>query len=119
MSLTEDLARLKELDPATYRTYIDGAAIHGVLLAEKGGDPLQMAWLQWCLQEAIAANGWILVNRLNVPVGHKNRAFIFMSEDEYNKGDREDLDATYAYGESDIPAASLLAAYIAALEAQG
>ena len=30
--LTEDLARLKGLDPATYHTYIDGAAIHGVLL---------------------------------------------------------------------------------------
>ena len=102
--LTEDLARLKELDPATYRTYIDGAAIHGVLLAEKGGDPLQMAWLQWCLQEAIAARGWAV------------------SQHQYKKcgvAIRYHANCAPVEGHADMPAVALLAAYIAALEAQG
>lgn len=105
--LTENLARLEELDPATYRTYIDGAAIHGVLLAEKGGDPLQMAWLQWCIQEAIAAKGWHQsVSGIKCD-GYNWQTYIHIEHCDPVRGKW-----------SNNPATSLLAAYIAALEAQ-
>jgi len=101
VSMNEDLARLKDLDPATWERYQedDWSDTSHVFAS-------QIAWLQYCLQEAIAARGWLLEQST---FAAKPSAKIWKPGDA--------IWMLYIrYAESHV--AALLAAYIAALEAQ-
>lgn len=102
--LTENLARLKELDPTTYNEYIDWIRYgkHGKIAEQD--DILSGAVLQAILQEAIATRGWAV------------------SQHQYKKCGvtiRFHANCAPVEGHADMPAVAILAAYIAALEAQG
>lgn len=126
--LTKNLARLKELDPAAYDQIMLGIPIgpRGMYLTYDMGErrahqyketyvsfvtlphEAQSAWLQWCLQEAIAARGWPFQIVYYPP-----------------EGDISPHYKSYMWPgvgclmrRADTPPAALLAAYIAALEAQ-
>ena len=98
--LTEDLARLKELDLAVYTAWHLMIDVYGV----REGCIMSDAALQHCLQEAIAARGW-----------HWNVS----NDDEEYWGCIHNTGCLLSMEDGDSPAAALLAAYTAALEAQG
>lgn len=113
MHMTEDLSRLKELDPNTwnkydglelakYNNYDDYGKITDYIYAEDLIDVAQTAWLQYCLQEAIAAKGW----------------YWAVSNDNEWSGKYWGTICLLAHESGDSPAAALLAAYVAALEGQ-
>lgn len=133
MSLTEDLARLKELDPATWQEInhvtqmISSVPITarwwGDQLGSDGNKPIRenlaLAWLQWCLQEAIATRDRWTYSVFRIPESWNYCADVSRTAPGYD-GDcwNEYHEYLLAEREADTPAAALLKAYIAALEAQ-
>lgn len=101
--LTEDLARLKELDPATYDAYWNGMMRRGSSTADLVWTSVQKAWLQWCLQEAIVARKWTYHI-----TGYPSTATIRTTRD---------IHMINYYIRADTSDSALLACYIAALEA--
>lgn len=106
--LTENLAKLKELDPTAYDAYWNGMIRRGSRTADLVWTAVQKAWLQWCLQEAITARGWHQSTSGIECNGYNWQTYIHINDKDLIRSEWHDT-----------PTASLLAAYIAALEAQG
>lgn len=126
MSLTDDLARLEELDPATWKQIIAGIPLkpRGVYTTTDDGrvryhqyqdaripmeqlmPEVSLVWLQWCLQEATAARGWPSQVAYYLPEGGIQSHY--MAHVWFGTGCR--------IRKADSSAAALLAAYVAALK---
>jgi hypothetical protein len=113
MLLTDDLTRLKELDPYTYGNAFNWLRNTAWAMIRDDPEkyflcpdsyPLRDALLQYCLQEAIAAREWTytLMGRLL---------------DERYLSRIDDVNENFYVEYGDSPAAASLAVYIAALEA--
>lgn len=139
MSLTEDLARLKELDLATWKRMIAGIPLRpcgmyttideGHVRCHQYTDariPMEqlmpevsLVWLQHCLQEAIAAHDGWTYSVFRVPGEWNYCADVSKTEQGYDGDCWNELhEYLLAEKQADTPAAALLSAYIAALEAQ-
>lgn len=100
--MKELLEKLKSLDPTTFRRY-DGEIIgetDGNVYASDLKLPAQMAWLQACLQDTVSGKGWFFYIQWDT---HYGWMASINEQEEPCAGDS--------------PAKSLLAAYIAACEA--
>lgn len=116
MSLTDDLLRLKELDPATHSNAYNWLRNTAWNMIRDNPEkyflcpepyPLRDAMLQHCLQESIAARHWcgFIAFPETGPFAEIHLKCAKSTNDEIVSRHR------------DTPAAALLAAYIAALEA--
>lgn len=132
MALTKDLARLKELDIATWKRVVRGMPLQpcGQYVAYDGGEvtahqykeayilfeqmlpEVAMAWLQHCLQEAIVARRDGRTHWSYSQFGEDGHyaAIIHRIIGEYPTEERR-----RHYGKADAPAAALLAAYLNAI----
>jgi hypothetical protein len=100
--LDELLARLKKLGPDTYFRYHDVSVRLGLKIIRPG---LPYAWLQYVIQDAAKARGW--------------DSEVYYYSDGIAEGAMfisEDMSVEECGG--DTPAEAILAAYIAALEAE-
>jgi hypothetical protein len=118
MSLIEDLAKLKELDPTTYDAYRNGMIKRGSSTADLVWTDVQKAWLQWCLQEAIKARGLHLLQSQDINDGR-----YYTDISRVGPGYEGDMHVErtlhlVAEEDGDSPVAALLTACIATLEAQ-
>lgn len=115
--MIDDLARLQKCDPATYKKILEtelteyeyddeNDTMTGYIYQENLIDSAKSAWLQACLQEAIAVRGWQGIVLFN---SERNRAVVEDIIDGMG-GTRK-----LSEKEGDSPAVALLAAYLAAI----
>lgn len=109
--MKELLEKLKLLDPATWNRYeeteLDSDDWEDTVFIDHLSESAQMAWLQAVLQDAISGKGWPYQIAYYPPEGPTKwfyRAYIWPK-------------IKCVMEQSDSPAKSLLAAYIAACEA--
>lgn len=142
--MKEELARLKKLDMATWKRIARGMPLqscgqymtydHGEVTAHQYQEAYisfdqmlpetAMAWLQWCLQEAIRGKKlfFTVAQTTPGPRGEEYRVTIRYRR-IYADGEArifgEDPWPEIAICDGKTPVAALMAAYIAALESQG
>lgn len=109
--MKELLEKLKSLDPTTYERYIGSDLVSSdqpeYISAWILTESAKMAWLQACVQDAISGKGWPYQIAYYPPEGPTKwfyRAYLWP-------------EIKCVIEQSDSPAKSLLAAYIAACEA--